>query len=127
MAERSVLYDIAMEDRSRRKEYPDSTPIEVPIGYDTPLPLREEMRRFIKQELSAAAESAGEETFEEADDFDIDEEETLSPYELTDLQEEFVDDEPEEVRPKEGVENTEGVVPKDGEVEPLEKAAKPEE
>ncbi len=74
----------------------DNTPVEVPVGYGHPTPLREQMKMWIREEMSAAAEEAGEETFEEADDFDVDdadEVDIISPYELSELQEEFVDPE----------------------------------
>lgn len=53
-------------------EVPDPTPVEFDAGAE-PLTLREEMRRFIKQELSNQAEHSGMESFEEADDFEVDE------------------------------------------------------
>jgi len=52
-------------------ETPDPTPMEV-ATQPPPLTLREEMRRFIKQELSQQVQNAGFESFEEADDFEID-------------------------------------------------------
>ncbi len=125
VAQRSVFYELS-EVIIDHQEHPDPTPVELPAGYNHPLPLRDEMRRFIRDELSNAAASAGDETFEESDDFDCyEDEEMLSPYELTDLQEEYIaDDEPEEVpKPKEpekvAVEEPTGELP-------LEKAAKAE-
>ncbi len=56
------------------KEYPDQTPIHIPGVTDRPAPLtlRDEMRRYIREQISqAAAQSAEFETFEESDDFDI--------------------------------------------------------
>ena len=52
-------------------ETPDPTPMEV-ATQPPPLTLRDEMRRFIKQELSQQVQNAGFESFEEADDFEID-------------------------------------------------------
>ncbi len=125
----SVEYGLSVEV-IHRKEDPDPTPVELPAGYNHPLPLRDEMRRFIRDELSNVAASAGDETFEECDDFDCHEdEEVLSPYELSEMQEEYVaDDEPEEVPEKKGDEVTEVVAEKVEEGgEPLAKAAKPED
>ncbi|AXL14884.1 hypothetical protein [Microviridae sp.] len=66
-------------------EIPDTTPIEVG-EHQKPLTLREEMRRFIIQEVSTAAEQHGVESFEEADDFDVEEETDLtSPYTVQEL------------------------------------------
>ncbi len=118
----SVLYGLSVEDADS-KEHPDPTPVELPAGYSHPLPLRDEMRRFIRDELSNAAASAGEESFEESDDFDCGEDdEVLSPYELTELQEEYVD-EPEEVPVKK--EEKVGEVEVKEPEEELAKAAKP--
>ena len=68
----------------------DSTPIEVIL--EKPLSLREEIQRYIREEVSSyAASHQGTETFEEADDFDIeddfDAEVIFSQHELTELQE----------------------------------------
>lgn len=64
-------------------EYPDPTPVHIPGKSDIPPPLtlREEMRRFVREEVSRAAANHEVETFEEADDFEIDEEPDLTtPY-----------------------------------------------
>lgn len=53
-----------------------------------PPDLREEMRRFIREEISKRAEEAGEPTFEEEDDFEINESEIdlgFSEYTLVDM------------------------------------------
>lgn len=52
----------------------DKTPVEVPLGLKRPLTLREEMMRFIRTEMSLQAQSKAD-SFEEANDFDVDEEE----------------------------------------------------
>lgn len=65
------------------REIPDPTPMEVPHDWKRPLSLHEEIRRFVRSELSRQAEAQGEESFEEADDFDVDEDpDPLSPYEI---------------------------------------------
>jgi len=52
---------------------PDLTPMELPINYQRPESLEEAMRRLIRSEgLAAFAQSRGKETFEEAEDFDVD-------------------------------------------------------
>lgn len=74
---------------SGRKEYPDPTPVEVPLGFKRPPTLQEEIQRIIRAQLSEHAQSRGFETFEEADDFNIDEDpDPLSPYEVTEMQQE---------------------------------------
>lgn len=72
------------------REIPDPTPVEVPLDYTRPLTLQEEFRRFLQIEASIIAENAGFETFEEADDFDVDEEEVefISPYEILEMSDE---------------------------------------
>lgn len=63
-------------DREKWGETPDTTPVEIPGNRERPLSLREDMRRFIREELSKhAAEQHEAETFEESDDFTIDEDE----------------------------------------------------
>lgn len=65
------------------REVVDSTPISVPHNWQRPLSLHEEIKRFVRAELSRAAQDQDVETFEDADDFDIDEDpDPLSAYEL---------------------------------------------
>lgn len=76
-----MLYD------ERGRELPDPTPVEKPTGLKLPLSLHDEIRRFVRFELSHQAAVQGVESFEEADDFDVEEEEPelVSPYEVVDL------------------------------------------
>lgn len=67
-------------------EHLDTTPIELPIGYQQPETLAEQMRRFIRQEVSQVAQAQSLGTFTEEDDFEEDDE-PLTPYEMTDMQE----------------------------------------
>lgn len=72
------------------REILDPTPVAMPVGFKRPPSLDERIRAFVRTELSRQAAEEGNETFEEADDFDVpDEEESpLSRYELTPMQEE---------------------------------------
>ncbi len=63
----------------------DNTPVEMPVGYHLPESLADQMRRFIRDEVSAARE-IDEGSFEEEDDFE-DDDPLLTSYELTDMQE----------------------------------------
>ena len=65
-------------------EVPDPTVVEPPLGYVPQPDLMEQMRAMVRRELSAIAEQQELESFEEADDFDIDEDpvDYSSPYEL---------------------------------------------
>lgn len=67
------------------REIPSSVPLEPPLGYKRQPTLAETMRNMIRSEaLERHARSQGQETFEEADDFDIEDEDhpdRNSPYE----------------------------------------------
>lgn len=85
--------------KDRRHEIPDQTPVELPIGYKAPETLEHMIQRLItNQELRRVQESAGDETFEESDDFDCDDEEPelTSSYQMNDMQEEFLNVRPQE-------------------------------
>src|SRR5262245_12009423 len=60
------------------KEVPDPVPMSPPIGYTPPQQLDELIRAYVRRELSAAAAQDDFETFDEADDFDI-EDDPLDP------------------------------------------------
>lgn len=68
----------------RGHEVPDPTVIEPPIGYVQQPDVMEQMRRMVRNELSRIADAQEFETFEEADDFDIDDDpvDYTSPYEM---------------------------------------------
>lgn len=65
-------------------EVPDPTIVEPPLGYIQQPDLMEQMRRMVRSELSRIADLQEMETFEEADDFDIDEDpvDYSTPYEI---------------------------------------------
>lgn len=72
-----------MRYNEKGHEIHDGKPVVIPAGLKRPVPLAEQMRRMIKNEISRRAMMDGKETFEEADDFDTgDEPELLSPYEV---------------------------------------------
>lgn len=74
-------------DRQGR-EIPDPVPIAVPAGLKRPESLTEQIRRLIRVDMSQQAQDNGEESFEEANDFDIDDEDpeaTFSKYEISDM------------------------------------------
>lgn len=70
-----------MFDRFKRKEVLDPTPVAIPLKYTRMSRHNETIRQMIRSELSRVAEDAGHETFEEADDFEIDDLDPTSPYE----------------------------------------------
>lgn len=65
------------------QEVPDPTIIDPPLGYIQQPDLMELMRRMIRTEMAQAIDQTQFETFEEADDFDIDDDpvDYSSPYE----------------------------------------------
>lgn len=67
----------------RGQEVPDPTIVDPPLGYVAQPDLMELMRRMIRREFSELAENAEFETFEEADDFEVDDDpvDYSSPYE----------------------------------------------
>lgn len=68
----------------RGYEIPDNTPVAVPTRLRLPQNRTEQIRAYIRQELSRAQVERGHETFEEADDFSLpDGEQWVSPYEET--------------------------------------------
>lgn len=79
-----------IKERLPWKEYPDPTPVEVPVRFRGVPSLQDDIRRMVRAEISRAASEQGFESFEEADDFDVDdgEGEFITPYELSPLQEE---------------------------------------
>ena len=68
----------------------DKTPLEVPLEHLRPPTIKEELQRYVRYEISQIGKDAGFSSFEEEDDFDIEDEEVdlLSPYQMTELQEE---------------------------------------
>lgn len=62
---------IHLDERGR--EILDGTPIAPPVGYKQTVPLAQQIREMVRSEnLRLAAQESGLETFEEADDFNID-------------------------------------------------------
>lgn len=61
----------------------DNTPVQMPTRLKLPQTRTDQIRSFIREEISRAAHDRGVETFEEADDFDLEdmEAEPLSRYE----------------------------------------------
>lgn len=77
-----------MHTKDYKYEVPDKTPVEMPLGYEKPEPLEHMIARMVRT-FSMAAEAQGAESFEESDDFDVDDDSELhSPYQLSDMQEE---------------------------------------
>lgn len=76
------------------KELLNPVPLNENIHLERPPSLKEQIQRVIREGISPLAEEHGEESFEEFNDFDIDDgfevDEPLSGYEVQELQEEFL-------------------------------------
>lgn len=86
----------------RGEEIPDTTPVEIPVGFGAPETTEEMIRRMIHGVLSDDARSRGAETFEEANDFDIPDEEwedLTTQHEILSMGEEFPDAEEAQAEP----------------------------
>lgn len=67
-----------------RKEIGDPVPVAPPVGMTRPMTTEERFRRIIRSEhLARIAEAQGADTFEEAEDFDVEDDPVppLTPYE----------------------------------------------
>lgn len=61
--------------KSDGKEYPDSVPMSPPVGYEPPSQLEDLIENLIRRrEFNKAAEAAGFDSFEEDDDFEVEDE-----------------------------------------------------
>lgn len=68
------------------REVLDLRPVDAPTGLRAGLSLQDEIKRYVRAEISRRAADTGMETWEEANDFDIDEDELLdSAYTVRDM------------------------------------------
>lgn len=76
-------------------EYPDPTPVEVPIELKRPETTDERLRRIVRELISTKAVDNGLESFEESNDFEVDDsfdgDGLMSPYEVQEMVPEFPD------------------------------------
>lgn len=74
--------------QSGEYEHLDTTPVEMPTRLRLPQSRTDQIRQFIREEISRKSAHEGQETFEEADDIEPDDEGDLplSPYELQELE-----------------------------------------
>lgn len=65
------------------EEIMDQTPITLPIDFKRPEPLGDMIRRLVRKQISDIAVAKGQESFDDADDFNIPDDpiDPLSPYE----------------------------------------------
>lgn len=76
------------------REIIDPRPVEWPLGVSVPESLEQKVARMVRVGVSQFAEDHGAETFDEADDFDVDDPEALpgTAHELDDDQERIAAD-----------------------------------
>lgn len=64
-------------------EVPDPTPLTLPSGFRRPETLQEQVRRLVRSTVSQIAADQGVETFEDSEDFDVDDDfDPNTPYEV---------------------------------------------
>lgn len=76
-----------MKYNARGEEILDDTPVEMPLKFRRPPTLQESIKAMVRGELSRNAMASGQESFEEADDFEVEDDEVLPPsnYEFRDM------------------------------------------
>lgn len=77
------------------QEIPDDTPMEIPLGMRRPLTLQEQIQAAVRGAVSRAAARNDRETFEEANDFDLpddDMEDRITVHEYRDMKVEVPDE-----------------------------------
>lgn len=107
------------------KMIPDDTPVEVPLQYQQGESESMRIARAVSLEMSKMNEKQGRETYAEAMDFDIEDEEDIFPMsecEVREMQEEFLDEPEVKTEVDEPTEDTE-----DGETEKTEKNEREED
>lgn len=80
-----------MEFDELGREIPDPRPLEIPAGFKKPESITDIIQRLVRTQLSQRAQEEGNETWEEANDFDMDDDDPdslFTPYELQEMQEE---------------------------------------
>lgn len=63
------------------REIPDPTPMELPTGFRAPESLESMIARMVRTRISDLADREGMETFDEANDFELDDDDELTPSE----------------------------------------------
>lgn len=78
----SELLERREKDVAKRREHLDPTPIAPPIGWQKPRHIIDDIREMVRGELSRRAADGGYDSFEEAEDFDVDDEyDPTTPWE----------------------------------------------
>lgn len=95
----ALLKGQPMKYNSKNEEVLDKTPIALPIGYEKPETLAELVQRMVKNQ-AYLQHFQGKESYEEANDFDIDDDGEELPYttkfDFTEMKEEYLEEEKEQ-------------------------------
>lgn len=77
---------MAYDDKGR--EVLDPTPVALPVGWKRPESLQELVQRMVREHVSRVAAAEGEESFDEADDFEVEDDlvEPPTAHELRELE-----------------------------------------
>ena len=80
------LFNFTKRQKAAGKKYekPDPKPSKVLTGMNRPLSTADHVRAVVQAELSAAAAAAEQETFDDSNDFDVEDEPMASQYTLDD-------------------------------------------
>lgn len=70
-----------MAYNDKGEEILDQTPVAMPVGFKRPVPLNQRIQEMARAEISRMAAEMGDESFDEADDFNIDDFDPHSPWE----------------------------------------------
>lgn len=78
------------------QELPDDTPLELPVGMRRPLTLQEQIQQAVRGAVSRAAARHERETFDEANDFDVEDDDgfeaSMTVHEFRDMKVEIPDE-----------------------------------
>lgn len=85
----STLWEVKATGIKSSGEKLDTSMKDLPISSRNQPNITDLMKMYVRSEFSRLQEKEGIETFEEADDFDVEEDEWQSPFELTEMQEEY--------------------------------------
>lgn len=74
------------------RQIPDTRPVETPLNFRAPPTINQMIQQMVRTELSKNAQEQGFESFEESEDFDIeDDPDPVSDYEFIEMQREVFD------------------------------------
>lgn len=98
---KGIAREFMQKYNQRGQEVPDPTPVEVPFKWRRPKDIHEMIAEAVQShELQRKWSEEGRESWDEANDFEVGDEDFRSPYELTEMQEEFYDSDRRDIAAK---------------------------